>query len=95
MGNVSAPGLVARSPSAMVSGKGIPMRWPARKESRVSLPCSGSTPKMRMSGRIAWAAMELPEISPPPPMGTTSASRSGISLSNSRAAVPWPAMVQG
>ena len=38
---------------------------------------AGSRPTMRMSGLIALAATATPEISPPPPMGTGSTSRSG------------------
>ena len=37
-------------------------------------------------GSIPWAAIATPEINPPPPIGTTIASRSGTSSSNSKPA---------
>ena len=43
-------------------------------------------------GRIARAAMEVPEIKPPPPTGAMTASRSGTSSSSSSTAVPCPAI---
>ena len=53
---------------------------------------AASSPTMRMSGEIALAAVPMPEISPPPPMGMGRTWRSGASSSISSAAVPWPAM---
>ena len=47
---------------------------------------------MRTAGEIALAAVAMPEISPPPPIGTGSTSSSGASSSISRATVPWPAI---
>ena len=49
---------------------------------------AGSTPKMRMSGRTVLAAMAMPAIRPPPPMGMGRMSRSGTSSSISSATVP-------
>ena len=46
-------------------------------------------------GLIAFAAVAIPEISPPPPIGTTSMSRSGASASSSSAIVPCPAIMAG
>ena len=48
-----------------------------------------------MPGLIALAATAMPEISPPPPIGTISTSRSGTAASISSATVPWPAMIRG
>ena len=53
------------------------------------------TPTTTTSGRRALAATAIPATSPPPPTGTTSASRSGWSASSSRATVPCPAMTAG
>src|SRR5579871_3811341 len=48
-----------------------------------------------MSLRVLRAAMALPAIRPPPPIGITNMSRSGTSSSISSAMVPWPAMMAG
>ncbi len=53
---------------------------------------AGSTPKTPISGFRALAAVAQPAISPPPPIWTMIASRSGLSSSISAATVPWPAM---
>ena len=71
------------------------MRFPAWSDRNASLPFSGSTPITRIPGRRCLAAMEQPDISPPPPMGATNASRSGTSSRSSSAVVPCPAMIQG
>src|SRR5579875_2857290 len=93
--NVSSPGSAACNPSAIVRGTSIRMRRPASSERRVSSPASGSTPTTRIPGRSAFAAVEQPAISPPPPIGTTSRSRSGTSRRSSSATVPWPAITSG
>ncbi len=56
---------------------------------------AGSTPTMSMLGFTALAAVAMPEISPPPPMGIGSTSISGASSSISSATVPWPAITSG
>ena len=48
-----------------------------------------------LPGFSALAATAMPEISPPPPIGTISVSRSGWSASISSAIVPWPAITAG
>ena len=48
--NVSSPGSVACSPSAIVRGTSMRTRSPAASERRVSSPASGSTPTTRISG---------------------------------------------
>ena len=48
-----------------------------------------------MSGLIALAAVAMPLISPPPPIGTTSTSRSGTAASISSATVPAPEITAG
>lgn len=42
-----------------------------------------------ISGLIAFAAMAIPEIIPPPLAGTSMASKSGTCSRNSKAMVPW------
>ena len=54
---------------------------------------AASTPNTRTDGLIALTAVAIPEISPPPPIGTTTSSRSGTSWIISRPVVPWPAMM--
>src|SRR5918995_1012529 len=53
------------------------------------------TPTISTSGLSALAAIAMPAIRPPPPIGTTRTSRSGSSVSISRPTVPWPAMIWG
>ena len=48
-----------------------------------------------MPGLAALAAVAMPPIRPPPPIGTTSTSRSGAAASISSASVPWPAITAG
>ena len=43
----------------------------------------------------AFSASPMPPISPPPPTGTSTASRSGTCSASSRPIVPWPAMTRG
>ena len=90
--NVSAPGIVACSPSAIVRGTSIAIRSRASSERRVSSPASGSTPTTRVCGGVRLAAVAQPATRPPPPTGTTSTSSGPASSSSSSAAVPWPAI---
>ena len=46
----------------------------------------------RTSGLTAFTALDTPEISPPPPIGTTTVWTSGRSSTSSRPSVPWPAI---
>ena len=48
-----------------------------------------------MPGLTALAQSPMPEMSPPPPIGTTKASHSGQSSSTSTATVAWPAITSG
>ena len=68
-------------------------RSPFWMDSHVSLAVSGSTPMICMPGKSVRATVPHPAIRPPPPTGATSASSDGTSCSNSRAAVPCPAMI--
>ena len=53
------------------------------------------TPMTLIDGFTAFAATAMPEIKPPPPIGTTSVSRSGTASSISSPTVPCPAMTSG
>ena len=64
--------------------------WPSCSESRASAASSGSTPITAASGHSARTAAATPEISPPPPTGTTTRSTPGQSAAISRPTVPWP-----
>ena len=56
---------------------------------------NGSTPMTRVPGDMPFTAAATPEARPPPPMGTTTTSRSGISSISSRPTVPCPRMMSG
>ena len=58
--------------------------------SRAEAAPSGSTPIILISGFINFAAQAIPEISPPPPIGTKIISVSGNSSKISNAIVPCP-----
>ena len=73
---VSSPAMVTCWPSAIVWGTSIDTRSPARSERATSSPASGSTPTTRACGASALTAVATPAISPPPPTGTTTVSRS-------------------
>ena len=87
---VSAPGSLTAMPSAIVSpaqGSSLPLIWQYMRRD-TARPGRRST---SMSGLERLAPRSpMPEISPPPPIGTTSVSRSGASASISSATVPWP-----
>ena len=53
-------------------------------------PSEDSTPTILISGRSRLSAAEMPEMSPPPPIGTTTTSASGQSSRISSPTVPWP-----
>ena len=61
---------------------------PRDSESRASAASSGSTPITRAPGRSARTATATPLASPPPPIGTRTASRSGRSSAISSPTVP-------
>ncbi|MNC88087.1 hypothetical protein D3C83_38720 [compost metagenome] len=58
----------------------------------IALQVLDSTPSTCNSGRSALAAVAMPAISPPPPIGTTSTSRFGACSSISMPNVPCPAI---
>jgi len=68
---------------------------PLRTASANALAPAAWTPTSRTRARASSIARAVPASSPPPPTGTTIASRSGRSSSISRATVPWPAITAG
>ena len=53
------------------------------------------TPITRTCGRCDFTAIAIPLARPPPPSGTTTVTRSGMSSTNSAPSVPWPATTAG
>ena len=68
--------------------------WPSCSESRASAASSGSTPITVAPGQSVRTAVATPEISPPPPTGTTTRSTPGQSAAISRPIVPCPAITR-
>ncbi len=52
---------------------------PASTLAFIAAPSEDSTPTILMSGLSCLRAVETPEMSPPPPIGTTTTSTSGQS----------------
>ncbi len=65
------------------------------RERKASSAPAGSPARTAVPGFSPLAARAVPESSPPPPTGATTASRSGIFSISSRQAVPWPAIMRG
>ena len=93
IGRVSAPGFLTAMPSASV--------WPPAlgANSLTAWYMDGNssawTPIISISGLTDLAAIAMPEMMPPPPIGTTMVSSSGWSSSISKPMVPWPATILG
>mmetsp|Transcript_3167 Transcript_3167/g.8767 ORF Transcript_3167/g.8767 Transcript_3167/m.8767 type:complete len:202 (-) Transcript_3167:631-1236(-) len=86
------------SPSATVAGRGHGTSRPAVFDAAVSAASftpTGSAAMTRSPERRALATVAMPEIMPPPLMGTTMASSCGTCCRNSSAMVPWPAITRG
>ena len=70
--------------------------WPASSERTMAGAPAGWAPMMRVDAPWPSRVTAMPEMSPPPPMGTTKTSGARpICRTVSRATVPWPAMVMG
>ena len=94
----SSPICSTRSASASVrpvSSTGQATRWRWRSESLASAACSGSTPMTTASGHSARTAAAMPEIRPPPLIGTSTRPACGQSVPISSPIVPWPAITVG
>ena len=84
-----------RAPSAIVRrlrSRGHATSSPPRNDSWASAASAGSTPTIRAFGCSARTAVAIPLMSPPPPIGTSSAPRSSTASAISSPAVPWPAI---
>ena len=92
---VSSPGRFTAIPSAMVAIVGRVDSSPASREVRQLDAPAACTPMIVILGRSARAAIAIPAMRPPPPMGTTIASASGKSLNISKPSVPCPAITSG
>src|SRR5262249_3495459 len=80
-----------RRPS-MIVRQSIVWRLPASTLSFIAGPSEDSPPMTRIFGLCALTAIATPEINPPPPIGTMTASTSGQSCAISSPSVPWPAI---
>jgi len=70
--------------------------WALAADPRMPAVAAGlGVPVILMHNRSARATVDIPEISPPPPIGTTMQSISGASSSISSATVPCPAATCG
>jgi hypothetical protein len=90
---VIPPGSLTAMPSAMVEAAkcgSVPfMAW------YIDGKRSTSTPTISIEGFFAFAAMLMPEMSPPPPIATTIVSSPGCCASISSPQVPCPATMSG
>ena len=82
-------------PSAMVLASGRLTSLFFLSASVAEAAPEGSTPTILISGLSCLAAQAIPEISPPPPIGTTITSVLGSSSNISKAIVPCPSNTSG
>ncbi len=68
---------------------------PFRMAAVTGAPVSGSQTKIFVCGRSARTALAIPVVSPPPPHGMRTASKSSRSSTSSRPMVPLPAITGG
>ncbi len=73
---VMSPSADGRRPSAMEAGEGTSVTLPALSAAMSFGAPAGSTPKIFTFGLRALIAMDIPEMSPPPPTGTKTESKS-------------------
>ena len=78
MGNVRSPTRFTAIPSASVSALSMETTAPASLEARADAAAAASTPMTRTDGFNVFTATAIPEMIPPPPMGTTTVFRSSI-----------------
>jgi len=91
-GHISASTIGAPMPSTNVGVRGDSTGRPASNAARSGAAVSTSHPYTRTSGLAARIAAAMPQLSPPPPNGTSTASTSGASSRTSSPMVPLPAM---
>ena len=75
--------------------RAAPPRARPRSDAFMLASAAVCTPTTWMRGLVSLSAQAMPEMSPPPPMGTTTISMKGFCSSSSRPMVPWPAMTCG
>src|SRR6476661_948314 len=92
MEKLFSPTRFTRSPSMMQSILSSVTTCPASMLRFMPGPSEDSTPMILIFGFNCFSAMDTPEISPPPPIGTTATSICGKSSYTSSPSVPWPAM---
>jgi hypothetical protein len=93
---VSAPTCFTATPSANKPTWSSLTRRPAFSDRAIASASTGSTPITLTDGRSRLMYDAIPEISPPPPTGTKTASGGcDDCLTISRPIVPWPAMTSG
>ena len=88
MGKVRSPMRFTAMPSASVSALSRATIFPASREARAEAAAAASTPTTLTEGFRAFTATAMPEMIPPPPMGTTTVSRSGTCSRSSSPMVP-------
>ena len=91
---VMRPAVGTAIPSAMVGPPGQRLS-PSARAVTIDGYLSVCTPTISMPGLSSQAATATPPMSPPPPTGMASISRSGWSVRSSSPTVPAPAMMNG
>ncbi len=89
---VRSPGFFTATPSAMVSTFFSSVTLFSSRDLAIQQAPSGSTPIILIPGFSILAAIAMPLINPPPPMGTSILSTLSSSLSTSSATVPCPSI---
>ena len=87
-----SPGSLTAIPSAIVrTNPNFSILWCSMEATMLGAPLA-CTPYTLMLGFKFFIAKATPEINPPPPIGTMTASTSGSCSSNSKPMVPCPAI---
>jgi len=92
-GHISSSTAFPPMPSTNVGVRSTSTGRPAAIEAASGAAVSTSQPKTCTSGREARIAAAIPQLSPPPPKGTSTALTSGASSRISRPMVPLPAIM--
>ncbi len=93
--NVLSPERFTARPSAIVSTLSISTTFPVLSDVYIAADPNGWTPKTLIRWLICLAVRAMPDISAPPPTGTTMTSMSGASSRISRPMLPWPIIIAG
>ena len=87
---VISPGFLTAMPSAKVLAVSDAYQSPLRNDSAMADAPAACTPKTWQEGLRLLTAQATPEMRPPPPTGTTTASTPSSWSMISRPMVPWP-----